>query len=199
MLARYCLSRIPAVPNDSTSDRGLGVRIVQDCAALCVENAQKMITLLVDDCGASDGAGVGVIPWWYRVFYLHVAGTVLMAATLQSALCSPAVSESWGRAMTALRAHEHLSPFVSQCLSTFETLSSGMGAHHRNHHPHHPHQPYAPLAQETVEGASGVDDSTGIATPHLQDVLFQDVVFDADAFLFGMEDMSWVGDLGLAS
>lgn len=158
-----------------------------------------MITLLVDNCGASDGAGVGILPWWYRVLYLHIAGTVLMAATLQSALCSPAVSESWGRAMTALRAHEHLSPFVSQCLCTFETLSSGMGAHHRNHPPHRSHQPYAPVAQETAEGSSGVHDNTGIALPHLQDVSFQDVGFDADDFLFGMEDMSWLGDLGLAS
>lgn len=198
MLARYCLSRIPVVASDSTGDRGLGVRIVQDCAALCVENAQKMITLLVDDCNTPDGAGVGIIPWWYRVFYLHVAGTVLMAATLQPALCSPAVSESWGRAMTALRAHEHLSPFVSQCLGTFETLSSGMGAHHRNPQSYHSQQPCALLAQETSKGASGVNDGTGIATPQLQDA-FQDVVFDADAFLFGMEDISWASDLGLAS
>jgi hypothetical protein len=25
---------------------------------------------------------IGILPWWHRVLYLHVAGTTLMAATL---------------------------------------------------------------------------------------------------------------------
>jgi hypothetical protein len=202
MLARHCLSRIPAAPNDSTADRSgsLNPRIVQDCAAVCVENAQNVIALIVDECsptgypdtsgegavasaGAEFSSGSGIIPWWYRVFYLHVAAIVLMAATLQPNLCTPAVSESWTRAMAALRAHEHLSPFVSQCLTTFETLSAGMGAH--NHQS--PHVP--PVTEERAPG-----DLDSASMPPLHDVLFQDVAFETEAMFFGMEDGSWMNN-----
>ncbi|KAK3297918.1 fungal-specific transcription factor domain-containing protein [Chaetomium fimeti] len=205
MLARHCLSRIPTSQSDNTTDRSgsLSHRIVQDCAALCVENAQKVIALIVDECntspqsdgsgggaaagadaGLNSGSGSGIIPWWYRVFYLHVAGTVLMAATLQPNLCTPDVSESWSRAMAALRAHEHLSPFVSQCVATFETLSSGMSAHQQPPYGH-------PVMDE------GVSNVNNVSVPPLQDVFFQDMAFETEALFFGMEDTSWMGNLSL--
>jgi hypothetical protein len=195
--------------NDNTTDNSgtLSQRIVQDCAALCVENAQKVIALIVDECSPSphlDGSGrgsaasadaesnsgtscgSGIIPWWYRVFYLHVAGTVLMAATLQPNLCTSAVSESWGRAMAALRAHEHLSPFVAQCLATFETLSSGMSTHQQT--------PYGP----SVAGERVAHNNVNSAPmPPLQDVFFQDMAYETEALFFGMDDTSWMGNLAL--
>lgn len=207
MLARHCLSRIPAAPNDTTAGRSgsLNPRIIQDCAALCVENAQKMIALIVDECSAAgypdapavvgaaaaaaanaDAGPSGTIPWWYRVFYLHLAGVVLMAATLQPSLCTPTASESWARVMAALRAHEHLSPFVSQCLATFETLSAGMCSQQEAP------QYVAPVAEE---GTPGNLDAASM--PPLHDVLFQDIVFETEAMFFGMEDHSWVSSFAL--
>lgn len=204
MLARHCFPRVAGAASDTTADRsGLSARIVQDCAILCVENAQKMIALVEecraggssDHCATGDGDVVGTIPWWYRVLYLHVPVTVLMAATLQPQLCTPAVAESWGRAMAALRAHEHLTPFVSQCLAALEVLSSRIGGAGA--------QTQLQLQQTTAAvqppGTLGAG-STSINHPSaipLQDLLFQDVVFDsADALLFGMEDMSWMSNLG---
>ncbi|KAK4042018.1 hypothetical protein C8A01DRAFT_44909 [Parachaetomium inaequale] len=219
LLARHCLARLPTAPtnynnnNDKMTGGGgsLSARIVQESAVLCVENAQKMIALIVDECRTTtpsppqaDGAGgidiIGVIPWWYRVLYLHVAGTVLMAATLQPRLCTPAVSESWARAMAALRIHEHLSPFVSQCLATFEALSSGMaaGGQPQQQQQQQQQQPYGGPPPPAAQGGLNVNNNAAAVAP-LQDVLFQDMVFDADALLFGMEDVSWMGNFGLPS
>jgi hypothetical protein len=213
MLARHCLARLPTAPtndnnnNDKITGGGgsLSARIVQESAVLCVENAQKMIALIVDECRTTmssspptQAAGVdiiGVIPWWYRVLYLHVAGTVLMAATLQPQLCTPAVSDSWARAVAALRVHEHLSPFVSQCLATFEMLSSGMPAGGQQQQQQ---QVYGGPPPPAAEGGLNVNNDAVAAAP-VQDVLFQDMVFDADALLFGMEDVSWMGNFGLPS
>lgn len=187
------------------------MRVVQNCAALCIENAQKVISLVIGECrtpsptpnhqdetGSNPTVTMGLIPWWYRVFYLHVASTVLMAATLQPKLCTPAVSESWSRAMEALRAHAHLSPFVSQCLATFETISSGMAATD----PHHLNQPSSgsggvgpPLGVEV--GANVPRGQPDLGLPQFQDFPFHDIVLDTGESLFAMEDMSWVGGLGL--
>lgn len=165
----------------------MSVSIVREIAAACVENAQEMIGLVVDECSATPSpSSIGTIPWWYRVLYLHVACTVLMAATLQPNLATPAVFESWDRAMAALRAHEHLSQFVSQCLATFRTLSPGMsaGAHDQQE-------------QSYDNGMAGVD-GTSISNsdsgfPPLQDVLFQDMGIDNESIFLGMEDLSWMG------
>jgi hypothetical protein len=109
-----------------------------------------------------------------------------MAATLQPTLCTPAVSESWNCVMAALRAHEHLSPFVSQCLATFEMLSVGMGTQQET-------PQYVPPVAE--DGTPGNVDSASV--PPLHDVLFQDIVFETEAMFFGMEDHSWVSNFGL--
>jgi len=106
------------------------------------------------------------------VFYLHVAGTVLIAASLRTELFTPSVSQSWSRAISALQAHSHLSPFVKQCVTTFQTLSSKI----RNvQHP----------------GDGGLPEAS--STSYFQDA-FQDMGFDADNFLFGKEDMSWLSN-----
>jgi hypothetical protein len=138
---------------------------------------------MVDKCHRPDGT-VGVMAWWYRVFYLHVAGTVLIAATLRADLYTPAVSQSWGRAMAGLRAHEHLSPFVRQCVATFETLSSRISPEAMHHQPAGDGDGY--VAPEAVSNSA-----------YFQDV-FQDMGFaNPDNFHFGMEDMSWLANFEL--
>lgn len=157
-------------------------KFLRDCAVLCVENAQKM-TELVDQEHKS-GASLGNIMWWHRVFYLHVAGTVLLASMLQADdLFTHSVSQSWQVAMRALRAHAHLSVSVQQCVATFETLSAKLSD-----------------VQHLVPGAgrASVDPLAGCAEPFsstdFQDV-FQDLGIDLDSCLFGIEDMAWNGNL----
>ena len=171
MLERVCLSQ-PDVATGSTIDHGLGDCVRQNCANLCVENAQKMINL-VYEYHKPVGA-VAIIPWWFRIFYLHIAATVLIAAKLRVNLFTPMVSESWNRAMTTLQAHEYLSPYVLQCLIMFQTLSGKiMETHHSG---------------SSQSATRDVHSST-----YFQDI-FHDMGFEPETFLFGKEDISWLSN-----
>jgi hypothetical protein len=192
MLVRYCLSsRIPVTKGVSPSDTGLGGRILRDCATLCVENMQKVISL-VDQCGrhsgrvTTDGARMGLVPWWYRIFYLHVAGTVLIAAALQPSLHTQSVSESWGCTMAPLRSHEHLSPFVSQCVATFETLWSRVVMQQQDQQEQK--RPQQQQASSSTMHQDPANDPYGFSD------ITQLMGFHPDEFLFNW-DASWVANL----
>lgn len=169
MLARFCLKQSQATTG-SAFDQSLGERVIQDCASVCVHTAQKIITLLHKY--DKPGGTIGVLPWWNRVFYLHVAGTILIAATLRADLFTPTVAQSWSKAMSMLHTHEHLSQFIQQCTATFETLSCNTLGTHR-------------------PGSSNLNQPEVSPDTYFQDI-FQDIGFDPDNFLFGKEDMSWM-------
>jgi hypothetical protein len=175
MLARFCLSNPPST-SASSLDQGLKDRVSHQCASLCIQNAQRMIDL-IQEYQKADGT-IGIIPWWYRVFYLHIAGTILIAASLRTEIFTPLVSQSWNKAMEALHVHEHLSPFVQQCVTTFQTLSGKI----RDSHPHQ------------QKGMGEVPTTEAVSTSYFHDA-FLDMGFDPDNFLFGKEDMSWLSSL----
>lgn len=173
MLARFCLPKSQAERVPAPVGQGLGDRILQDCATLCVENSQKMIGLVFDNY-RSDTA-IGFLPWWYRVFYLYVASQNLIAAMLRPEVFAPVVLEPWGKAMATLCAHEHLSASVQRCISTFQTMwhkVSGI--------------PYP-----------GSDQDLPLEAPSnscFQDV-FEHLGFQTELPLFGMENMAWLGNV----
>ncbi|KAK7709552.1 hypothetical protein SLS64_003610 [Diaporthe eres] len=167
---------------DRLTENVLMDKFLRDCAVLCIESAQKMTELV--DQEHNQGPGLGSIMWWHRVFYLHVAGTVLLASMLQADdLFTQSVSLSWQTAMRALRAHAHLSVSVQQCVATFETLSAKLSD-----------------AQHLSSGAdrASVDPLVGCDEPFsstdFQD-MFQDMGIDLDSCLFGIEDMAWTGNV----
>lgn len=104
----------------STEPPDLSDRLVKEGAAMSVETAEKIVTLIFDSLEPNES--IGVLPWWYRIYYLHMAGTTFLAAMLCD-LFTESASKSWYRMLTALREHERLSQFVPQCITTFETLS----------------------------------------------------------------------------
>lgn len=169
MLARSCLPQ-SQIATCSTLDQGLGDRVLQDCVNLCIDNARKMIDVLHEN-HQLDGA-VGIIPWWYRIFYLHVAGTIILTSMLRADLYTPTVSQSWNKLLSMLQVHEHLSPFVRNCRTWYRTLSCKI------------------LETNPSGGRKG----EGSSNSYFQDV-FQDMGFDPDNFLFGKEDMSWLWNL----
>jgi hypothetical protein len=174
MLARFCLSQSQVLAG-SHLDQGLSDRILQSCATLCLENAQKMISL-VQEYHNKPEESIGLLPWWHRVLYLHVAATTLIAATLRADLFTSSITQSWNMAMAALHSHEHFSPFVQQCVSTFQSLSSRiLETHHSNSTSRGQFPP--------LEG--------GPSNIYFQDV-FQDLGFDPDNILFGKDDMTWL-------
>jgi hypothetical protein len=135
-----------------------------------------MITLITTYQAPSNT--VGIIPWWNRILYLHVAGTTLIAATLRSDLFTPSISQSWNQVMQLLREHAYLSPFVEQCVEMFENLSTRiLETHHSN------------------ENRFSISTQEGALNMYFQDV-FQDLAFDPNEFSFGREDINWLGGFG---
>lgn len=178
-------------------DEGLKGRVLRDCAVLCLENAERMIALIQKE--HSRGGNIGMVSWWHRVFYLHVAGTILIAAMLRAdGLFTASASRSWDTAMMLLGAHAHLSPAVQQCVATFQTLSSKISETLRP--PHAAPGPGGTTTTTTTttirHGAAALPASDGDAHTHIyfQDV-FRDVGFDPSNSLFGVEDMAWLSNI----
>lgn len=173
MLARYCSSG--QLPRHSLKNK-----VLRNCAVLCTENAQKMTELVVREHGS--GTNSCSITWWHRVFYLHVAGSVLLASMLQADdLFTQPVSESWQATMMALRTHVHLSVSVQECIATFDTLSERILEAQNS-------------SSEQVRVGALVSGDRTISSVNFEDV-FQDLGIDLDSCLFGMDDMAWAGNL----
>ena len=130
MLARFCAGKMNNAnnPTQSPANRGLGSHLIQECARKCVYAARRIIALVSDteDTQATaSSSSMGLLPWWYRVYYLHIAGTVLLAAILGGPdLLLDYDLRPWGGLTSALRRHEHLSAYVRQCRESFEILST---------------------------------------------------------------------------
>lgn len=123
----------------------------------------------MDECRQVDASSVGLLPWWYRIFYLHLASTVLVIAHLRTELVvSTLASQHWDLAMAALTAHEHLSPFVKQCVASFQTLAAKVSLVTT---PRHDSGPATPVAS-------------------VQDIFYG--MTNLDNFVFGMDDTSWI-------
>lgn len=86
-------------------------------------------------------------------------------------LFTESVSQSWQDVLSALRAHAHLSAYIEQCVWTFETLSARIL---RTPGP----------SPEVIEGLPLAEETSGCSF----DAIFQDMGFDFDGYLLGMDD-----------
>lgn len=164
MLARFCSFKsttAAATAQATASSITLSDRLVRECAAMCIEAAQRLTSLVMETL--EPDSPMGLLPWWYRIYYLHIAGINFLAAMFTSDLFTESVLKSWETVMSALHAHDHLSAYVQQCIRTFETLST-----------------------RALESRYSNSVGNGDALPpdsFLVDNLFQDVGFDFDDFL----------------
>ncbi|GFF55478.1 hypothetical protein IFM58399_10082 [Aspergillus lentulus] len=172
MLARlYSLKSHPATIQAQPIPPSLSDRLLRECAGMCVETAQKLTSLIIETLEPNEP--MGLLPWWYRVYYLHIAGTNFLAAMFDADLFTTSVSQSWRDVLSALRAHEHLSMYVQQCIRTFELLSTRILE-----------TQYPP---PDVTGGLPLEEAT---SGSLFDHIFQDLGFDCNSLLFGMEDFT---------
>ncbi|KAL2427189.1 Sorbicillinoid biosynthetic cluster transcription factor 2 [Exophiala dermatitidis] len=120
MFSRFCLPQSSITGPSTTAGHGLESRVVQDGATMCVENAQRMITLL-SNSHRTDAASA-ILPWWYRVFYTYIASQILIAAMLRADIFKAMVLNHWSKAMSMLQAHEHLCPAVARFHASFQSM-----------------------------------------------------------------------------
>jgi hypothetical protein len=119
------------------------------------------------------GESLGLLPWWYRVYYLHIAGMTFLAAMFVPELYTDSVVQSWHSVISALRDHQHLSAYVQQCICTFETLSARI---------------LEPRSSDSLDNtrAPFSDNDFGFVF----DDLFCDGVLDFDGFVFSTDDVA---------
>ena len=129
---------------------------------------------------------VGMLPaWWYRVYYVYTAATVLIAAKLRPEVFSGAdLSRSWCQAMSVLKAHEKFGQSARRCVAALHFLSTKMA------------QDGVPTAAEEEDVAPGpadmqqaeASDDFLLSFGDLDHVGFQDVEFDVN-------NLSWLNDM----
>lgn len=122
MVARCCfLQHSSFAISDPHFDMSYKGHMIRYGALQCVESAQKMISLIDQDSDADES--MHNLPWWYRIFHLYMAGTILLAAMQSVDLFTPAVSASWQQTLSIIKRHEHLCSYVPQFASLFQSLS----------------------------------------------------------------------------
>lgn len=185
MLARFCLLKPHTTTFPASTDTSKE-RMLYECASLCVSTAMQFINLITENNSPSSlsASGINIIPWWHRIFYLHVASMIIIAASLRADLFTSSVAQSWDKAMDALKEHENLSPFVAQCVGMFQGLRERIREMHLTKE-----DETRQAVGEEREGEAGEANPTS----YFQDA-FHDIGFDPDNFLFGKEDLSWLSN-----
>ncbi|CAG1969781.1 unnamed protein product [Fusarium graminearum] len=119
---RFCLSPFPS--ERPQAEDNLQARVIQQSAMFCVTTAQNMINTLV--AHRSMDSTVGLLPaWWYRVYYVYSAATVLIAAKLRPDVFSAVeIGQSWGQAISLLKTHEQFGQSAKRCVTALHILSS---------------------------------------------------------------------------
>ncbi|KAK7420350.1 hypothetical protein QQX98_002773 [Neonectria punicea] len=122
LLSRFCLAQSPT--DNTRVDDTLQARFVEQGALFCVSTAQSIITTLLTH--QTLDSTVGLLPaWWYRVYYVYSAATVLIAATLRPEVFLAAdIGRSWGQAISVLKAHEKFGQSARRCVAALHILSS---------------------------------------------------------------------------
>ncbi|KAL3959138.1 hypothetical protein ACCO45_007300 [Purpureocillium lilacinum] len=190
-LARMCLPQ--GSPETCRSCDSLHNRVMQQCAHFCVETAQSIIGLILEHQPSS--GTVGLLPaWWYRVYYIFSAATVLIAAKLRPDLfpCED-VLRAWNRAMDILQTLGQLAPSAKRCVVALQILSSKIIQNAPDAGTLTPCLGPAPspsrhltLDEPSLEGVQATAEEQEL--PPLPDLDLSDVIFDVD-------DFSWLDDM----
>ncbi|KAI8963458.1 hypothetical protein F5Y11DRAFT_365044 [Daldinia sp. FL1419] len=125
VLGKFCLSQ--SQKEKSNDEESLGGRLIEQCAHSCVVSAKRMITTICEH--ESIGGSIKLLPaWWYRVYYIYTAATILLAASLRVETFAIAdLSEHWNMAVNNLESHEHFGISARRCVAALEILSSKIG------------------------------------------------------------------------
>ncbi|KAH8660148.1 fungal-specific transcription factor domain-containing protein [Xylariales sp. PMI_506] len=120
--SRFCLGEV--YPSTGAFLDDLSSRLVQQCAMLGVATAQK-VTSVLKRFERDDGS-IGLLPaWWYRIYYVYSAATILIVAKLRPDVFPlEDVERAWGEAMSVLEAHERFGQSARRCGASLSILSA---------------------------------------------------------------------------
>lgn len=190
IVARVCLPQPGVATATPRPPDSLQSRVMQQCTICCVDVARNIISLLLK-YQAYDGT-VGMLPaWWYRVYYLFSAATVLIAAKLRTDIFNVQdINQTWNEVMKVLQAHEHVSQSARRCVAALQILSSKIlqGAPPMD----------APMAFTTslppIQSTVPHTDRVQLPMPQGQ-TMSQFSEIDMRELTFNVDDFSWLNDM----
>jgi hypothetical protein len=128
ILARYCSSEaLRHISSTPTSD-SLSSKIALQFSVACIRAAFKTINCFDLALSGKDIGDVDdLLPaWWYSIFYVYTAATVLVAARLSPPILAevtePAVSEAWDTAMKILSRYQAYTNLARRCATALSLL-----------------------------------------------------------------------------
>jgi hypothetical protein len=115
-------------------------RLTFQCALVCVQVAQEAIEVVHRNCSLSRDVRGATATWWYNVFYVYSAATILIAARLRTSIMlqisSEAISRSWRLAIGILEKYSCLSESISKLIATLHVLSNEVPFRYNNYSQH---------------------------------------------------------------
>ena len=125
LLARFCAIGETRPPSD---ERILPWKIILQCCITCVEIALDTISFLYDIMSEKPAKELDeMLPvWWYTIFYLYSAATVLVAARLSSDILAH-ISEdtiigAWHKVLEMFKLLSSFSNHATRCAAALEAL-----------------------------------------------------------------------------
>jgi hypothetical protein len=101
-------------------------RMAIQCSMLRVQAAQAAIQNIFSQLPTEVGIMGPLLAWWYNVFYVYTAATVLLAAHLRpfitTEISPQSMDLSWAHALEVLRRYEPYSSSAERCVAVLEIL-----------------------------------------------------------------------------
>ena len=120
VLSRFCSPHETHSPSTSLED-SLFWKIALQCSVSCVQTSLETIEFLDRNMSEKDAAELDeFLPaWWYSIFYLYTAATVLVAARLQPAIIAEvsekAIMDGWHNVMKIFKHFSGYSRHATRC------------------------------------------------------------------------------------
>jgi len=101
-------------------------RMAIQCSMLRVQAAQAAIQNIFSQLPTQVGLMGPLLAWWYNVFYVYTAATVLLAAHLRpfitTEISPQSIDLSWAHALEVLCRYEPCSSSAERCVAVLEIL-----------------------------------------------------------------------------
>lgn len=128
ILARYCSAQVFRVVDPTSITDSLPGKIALQFSVACIKAALNTIDCFDQSLSGKDiGKVDDLLPaWWYSIFYVYTAATVLVAARLSPSilaeLTEQAVSEAWDKAMNILSRYQAFTNLARRCATALNLL-----------------------------------------------------------------------------
>lgn len=203
--SRFCLDSAKA---DLNASKSLRTRIRRDVANICVDTAKEMISVLgryqarnvgptepipgnIDPETSSQNVygststrkeDIGLLPaWWYRVYYLYSAASILVVAKLRpDVFVTSDVQQAWDEVMSLLERHKRFGLAAHRCLAALDILG-GQRARQNQH---------SPRSQPPINESYFVSMRPDSVQQHPQGVQSTYGEFDMSGLFFDAQDLS---------